>query len=101
MRLPKPRTPLPAYMTLPAAAATTGSPTLPSISMPLVLALKPWIILPLAGQSHDMRLASEARLGVGGAYGSTGVTATGVALAGGVEGAGVELERRNVSPICN
>src|SRR5690606_843259 len=58
---PKPRTPLPAYMILPSAAATTGSPTLPSISIPLVEALKPWMILPLAGQPQAIRAASLAR----------------------------------------
>src|SRR6185312_12466880 len=61
IRLPRPRTPLPAYMTLPSAAASTGEPVAPSMSMPLVLLLKPWMILPVAGHAQETRAASLAR----------------------------------------
>src|SRR5690606_28598489 len=61
IRLPRPRTPLPAYMTLPSAAAVTGAPTAPSMSMPLVVVVKPWMTLPLLGQAQAIRPASLAR----------------------------------------
>src|SRR5690606_27914932 len=61
--------------------------------------LKPWMILPLAGQPQEMRPASDARVGVGGAVGSTGLTGMGVAVAGGVSGADPALpDRRRVWP---
>src|SRR5690606_10496926 len=96
-RLPRPRTPLPAYITLPSAAATTGSPGAPSMSIPFVLALKPWMTLPLAGQPQLIRLASDARAAVVGGGVVTGVAgATGaVATAAGCEGIGVEPSRRS------
>src|SRR5690606_11153955 len=79
IRLPKPRTPLPLYMTLPSAAATTGAPSEPEMSMPLVAVVKVCVTGPLAGQPHEIRLASSARLGM------TTVLAGGVvAVAGGV-----------------
>src|SRR5690606_9133100 len=61
IRLPRPRTPLPAYMTLPSAAAVTGAPTAPSMSMPLVVELKHWMILPPPGQPQEISPASLAR----------------------------------------
>src|SRR5690554_5567408 len=94
-RLPNPRTPLPAYMTLPDAAAVTESPTAPSISIPLVLELNPWMIFPEAGQPQESGLASEARVGVGGSEGATGVTGMGVATAGG-ETASALPDKRSV-----
>src|SRR5690606_15020283 len=98
-RLPKPRTPLPAYITLPSAAAITGSPGAPSISMPFVLLLKPWMIWPDAGHPQLTRLASPARAAVaggGGVAGVTGVAGVGVVAAtGGCVGMGVLSSRRN------
>src|SRR3546814_363982 len=92
IRLPNPRTPLPAYMTLPEAAACTGSPVAPAMSMPLVLELKPWIILPVAGHDQLISAASLARTVLVGSTGLTGVTGTGVATA---EGAGPDEFRRS------
>src|SRR5690606_32176695 len=80
MRLPRPRTPLPLYMTLPSAAAATGSPSEPPMSMPLVLLLNACRMGPLAGPPQLMRLASEARGGVGTV---AGASAGGVVAAGG------------------
>src|SRR5690606_27794426 len=97
-RLPRPRTPLLAYITLPSAAAITGSPGVPSMSMPLVLLLKPWIILPDAGHPQLTRFASAARAAVAGGGGVAGVTGAGgggVAATGGCEGMGVLSSRRN------
>src|SRR5690606_7197975 len=88
IRLPRPRTPLPAYMTLPSAAAWTGSPSAPSMSMPLVFALNPWMILPPDGQLHWIRAASLARGALAGTDGVTGVTGAGVD-AGGAGGVSV------------
>src|SRR5690606_10357907 len=90
IRLPRPRTPLPLYMTLPSAAAATGSPEAPPMSTPLVLLLNVCRIGPLEGQPQLIRLASEARGGVGTGGGvSTGGVAGGVS-AGGSRGTGLE-----------
>ncbi|KAG0737138.1 hypothetical protein G6F24_018067 [Rhizopus arrhizus] len=61
IRLPRPRTPLPLYLTRPSAAAVIGSPSAPEMSMPLLLALKVCTIAPLAGHAQLMTLASAAR----------------------------------------
>src|SRR5690606_27452650 len=102
-RLPRPRTPLPAYITVPSAAATTGAPGVPSVSIPLVLLLKPWMILPFAGQPQLIRLASLARAAGAAGGGVTGVAAGvgdgAVATAGGCEGMGVPPSRRNTCPM--
>src|SRR5690606_41781341 len=89
-RLPRPRTPLPAYITLPSAAATTGSPGAPSMSIPFVLALKPWMTLPLAGQPQLIRLASDARAAVvGGEIGRASCRERGEVERGGASGEAV------------
>src|SRR3546814_16945108 len=82
-------------MTLPSAAACTGSPAAPSISMPLVLALKLWMILPGAGQAQLTTAASLARAVAVGCTGSTGVTGIGVAVPV-PEPAGARSEERRV-----
>src|SRR3546814_4273212 len=78
IRLPRPRTPLPLYMTLPSAAAVTGSPRAPPMSMPLVVLLKVCRTGPLDGQPQLISAASEARGGVG-AAGVAGASTGGVA----------------------
>src|SRR5690606_29464759 len=81
IRLPRPRTPLPAYMTLPSLAATTGEPMAPSMLMTLLVLLKAWMFLPLAGQPQYTRLASLAGADdVSGA--AAGSVDAGVVLAG-------------------
>src|SRR5690606_258330 len=112
IRLPRPRTPLPAYMTLPSAAATTGAPTAPSMSMPLVVALKPWMILPLLGQPQEITPASLARAaevstGAEPAEAAPSLLAGGVVLTGDVEaveppdGIGVPPSRRRTWPMAS
>jgi hypothetical protein len=57
-RLPYPRGPGPLKITLPSAAALTGSPALPAIEMPMLRgSANPWITRPLAGQSKPVALA--------------------------------------------
>src|SRR5690606_5284457 len=87
-------------MTLPAAAARTGSPSAPSMSIPLVLLLKLWMTLPGAGQPQLIRDASLALAVAVGCTGSTGVTGKGVAVAV-LEpaGAGTLPFRRKTCPI--
>src|SRR5690625_2416641 len=60
-------------MTLPSAAAITGVPSSASISMPLVLLLKLWMIFPRNGQPQSIVSASAACAGL--------VTPTGVDVA--------------------
>src|SRR5690606_39168193 len=79
IRLPRPRTPLPLYMTLPSAAATTGAPSEPPISIPLDAVVNVCVTGPLAGQPQLIKFASAARLGM-----ETDAAGVVVLVAGGV-----------------
>src|SRR3546814_20355561 len=92
IKLPRPRTPLPAYMTSPSAAASTGSPDFPAISMPFVLELKLWMILPSAGHAQAITPASLALGGGAVATGPTGLgTGTGAVVTGACGAGGLPL----------
>src|SRR5690606_12417863 len=80
---------LPLYMTLPSAAAETGSPSEPPISMPLVVLLKVWVTGPLDGQPQLIRLASEARGGVGTGAGFSAGAVAGGGVSGSPSGTGL------------
>src|SRR3546814_9754330 len=70
--------------------------------MPLVLALKLWMILPGAGQAQLTTAASLARAVAVGCTGSTGVTGIGVAVpVPEPAGAGTLLFKRKTCPMRN
>src|SRR2546426_251420 len=90
MSLPYPRSPLPAYTTLPGALASTGSPALPAMSMPLRFAVSENVptSLPFTGHAQSSRSLSAPSVTPG--RGGSGLDSRGAAdgpEAGGSPGA--------------
>ena len=93
MSLPYPRRPAPAYTTRPEAAATTGAPFLPPMSMPFEASVNGASTLPFTGHiqstsSRSVPLLSGSLLeGAAAGAGEAGADEPGCGAVDGVDGA--------------